>query len=634
MTTPRNASSLRVLPAADPLRDASSGDLSIPARAGTTLRWRWRHVVVLAACALCGAVAYVATFTFYREEQARGAAKRLEFVVLSLQALVHRNEALPGIIGLKSTLGSLLDTNTLAAQAAANAYLETVAKASGISAVYLLDAGGTTLASSNWNQVLTFVGENYAYRPYFKDAMAGRTGRFYGIGSTTGEAGYFLAAGVVAPGGARGVIAVKLSLEKFEEAMRQSTDVVILTDREGVVILSSVPEWRYRTVAALAPAARERIRQSRQYGDLPLLALPGPGLDFTRSHATLALEGGITHYTMATHASEDLGWRAALLVDQAPSRRAAVLAALAATSVAAFLGALTVGFQEGRYRREEMRKAKRALVEASARLEQRIIERTADISQANASLERKIEELRRTEAILHETRDGAVHAGKLAVLGQMSAGMGHELSQPLTALRTLSDNAITLLDGARLEEVRENLHLISELTARMGRIMALLKAFARADSTSLEPVAMDMAIHHALMLVESRRCEVRADILVSSTLATRPVRADATRLEQVLVNLMRNALDAVESRAERLVRVAVRQKGRHAVISVSDTGGGIAPEAMQRLFEPFYTTKPAGAGLGLGLALSQSIVESFGGRIEARNLDRQGALFTITLEVY
>jgi len=337
---------------------------------------------------------------------------------------------------------------------------------------------------------------------------------------------------------------------------------------------------------------------------------------------------------MATHASEDLGWRAALLVDQAPSRRAAVLAALAAASVVAFLGALTIGFQEGRYRREEMRKAKRALVEANARLEQRIIERTADISHANASLERKIEELRRTEAILHETRDGAVHAGKLAVLGQMSAGMGHELSQPLTALRTLSDNAITLLDGARLEEVRENLHLISELTARMGRIMALLKAFARADSTSLEPVAMDMAIHHALMLVESRRCEVRADILVSSTLATRPVRADATRLEQVLVNLMRNALDAVESRAERLVRVAVRQKGRHAVISVSDTGGGIAPEAMQRLFEPFYTTKPAGAGLGLGLALSPSIVESFGGRIEARNLDRQGALFTITLEVY
>jgi two-component system, NtrC family, C4-dicarboxylate transport sensor histidine kinase DctB len=179
--------------------------------------------------------------------------------------------------------------------------------------------------------------------------------------------------------------------------------------------------------------------------------------------------------------------------------------------------------------------------------------------------------------------------------------------------------------------VRDNLSLISELAARMGRIVTQLKAFARKDPAQLGPVPVAQAIEHALIIVEPRRAELRARIVVLPPAPALRVRADSTRLEQVLVNLLRNGLDAVAAQPRRELQLSAEPIGSEVAIRIRDFGGGIAPQALPHLFEPFYTTKPVGQGLGLGLALSLTMVESFGGRLLARNVDGGGAEFSIWL---
>jgi two-component system, NtrC family, C4-dicarboxylate transport sensor histidine kinase DctB len=531
---------------------------------------------------------------------------------------------------LERKLSAALDDE--AARDAANHYLEAVAQAAKLNAAYLMNSQGLTLAASNWNQPVTFVGQNYGFRPYAQEALAGRFGRFYGIGATSGEAGYFLASRLGSADRAPGVIAIKLSLDPIEEALRQSGEAVLVVDRQGVVILTSVPEWKYRVLEPLSPDARERLARTRQYGSQPLPPLSenvslAPG----RDEARLERAGVSADFSIARRPVGNLGWQMLIFTDQRASRDAAAVAALAAAALAVFPLGLFLHLRLSRQQRREKRRAEQALRQISEDLEQRIAQRTSDLTQANVELERKVGELKRTEAILHETRDSAVQAGKLAVLGQMSAGMTHELNQPLAALHTLSDNAVNLIEQARVPEARENLVLISQLAARMGRIVTQLKVFTRKEPAILSAVAVGQALEHALMIVESKRREIGARIEVAPIAGELDVRADAVRLEQVLVNLLRNGLDAVAGQDDATLRVSAQREGAAICIRIADRGPGIAPQALPRLFEPFYTTKPVGEGLGLGLALSLGIVESFGGRLQGRNLDGEGAEFSITL---
>ena len=569
-----------------------------------------RLLALAAALLLClgaGALAQRSFLAAQLQAQHEAARGRLEFFANSLDALLERNEALPGLLALEARMGALLDVDTPATRDAANRHLVAVASIAQIGVAYLLNQQGLTLAASNWNQPSSFVGHNYSFRPYFEEAAAGRIGRFYGVGVTTGEAGYFLASALHTAAGARGVIAVKLSLADFEQAMKHSGETVLLADRDGVIFLSTEPAWRYRVLQPLSATARERKGRTQQYGDQALepLALPA-------------------HHTVSEQAVGSLGWRMLLLSNAEEPRRNALVAGAAAMLAAALLIALALHLDLRRRRRVERLAADARLLEVHASLEQRIGERTAE-------LQHKVQALKQTEAILRETRDSAVQAGKLAVLGQLSAGMSHELNQPLAALHTLSDNAIQLLARQRIAETQENLSLISQVAARMGRIVTQLKAFARKDAAQLGPVSVAQAIEHALIIVEPRRAELKASIVVEPLAPGLQVHADATRLEQVLVNLLRNGLDAVATQPRRELQLHAEQEGQEVAIRIRDFGSGITDDALPHLFEPFYTTKPLGQGLGLGLALSLTIIESFGGRLLARNVDGGGAEFSVWL---
>jgi two-component system, NtrC family, C4-dicarboxylate transport sensor histidine kinase DctB len=236
-------------------------------------------------------------------------------------------------------------------------------------------------------------------------------------------------------------------------------------------------------------------------------------------------------------------------------------------------------------------------------------------------------------AELRAAQDDLVHAGKLAALGQMSAGIVHELNQPLAALQTAADNAVLLVDRGSIGDARGNLTRIGELVRRLGRLTGQLRVFAYKSSSPLDAVSVEHAVAESLKILAGRVKEGGVTVVTDVDANIRVV-ADQTRLEQLFCNIVANALDAVESadRKSILIRVS-REEGQTARcrIVISNSGPAIAPDVLQRMFEPFVTTKPAGRGLGLGLMLSNHIAHSFGGELRARNLTPCGAEFAVTL---
>jgi two-component system C4-dicarboxylate transport sensor histidine kinase DctB len=234
-------------------------------------------------------------------------------------------------------------------------------------------------------------------------------------------------------------------------------------------------------------------------------------------------------------------------------------------------------------------------------------------------------------AQLRAAQSELVHAGKMAALGQMSAGMVHELNQPLTALRTLSDSAGILLDHHRLDDLRGNLQRISAMVDRLARLTSRLKTFAHKSDQPPQAVPLLRSIvdAQALLDAEVKERDIRVEIDVRP--AELSVMADEAAIGSLLINLMRNAIDAMQGAAQRILRVEARAQGERVILSVTDTGPGIRADILPRLFEPFITSKPAGAGLGLGLVISAQLMRAVGGSVAASNCGQGGACFTVDL---
>lgn len=594
-----------------------------------------RLLAALAVCILVGAVVREVVLVRQIDLLREQTSHHTEFYRLSLESLLARNESLPRIIAVESRLKALLlQPNTASAQRQANDYLLDVKNGADLNAAYLLDKNGLTLAASNFDQPGSYVGNNYSYRPYFKDAMAGKLGSFYGIGTTTGDPGYFLTASIEEKGEKIGAATVKISLENFESALARSGDAVLLVDALGVIFLASVAEWKYHTLTRLGAEALAQLNASRQYHDRELPALD-VSLDLHDAAQVIRMalpNAPAQDFLAQSKKVGPLGWAIVLLKPTRQERQNALLAGVAAGFAAAFALSVLTYLRLNAKRFSERRQAEAALRRVHRELEQRIAERTAKLQATNVSLEDKIEVLKTTESILRETRDQAVQAGKLAVLGQMAAGISHEINQPLTALHTFTDNAADLLERGRLDEVRQNLEFIKQMAVRMGYLVGEVKTFSRKPPTQRQKVSITEVIDQALMLVEPRRRQIGASIEIPTASAEIQVWADQQRLEQVLVNLLRNGLDALAEASDRLIRVAVSDDDRNVQLSIHDFGPGIPDDVLVHLFEPFFTTKSAGQGLGLGLAISRMIVNELGGRIEVRNHPLGGAQFTVILE--
>ncbi len=541
-----------------------------------------------------------------REALLDQAGPRRALLIAGLRSELTRHETTPAILGLSRTLRSALQSpDDPASVEAANIYMEQIAARTGAAALYLLDPAGTTLAASNWRQTDSFVGRNFAYRPYFRDALSGGVGRFYGVGTTSREPGHYFARALEEGGLTLGITVVKVSLTPVEKSWAGLSDRILVVDGNDVVILSSVPDWTFRTLAPLSDAEKVRLADTRQYEGVALRALdwrPGPD-------GTVTLAGGTRAYLASDSAVEGTPWRLYLLSSLDGVAMARTVGRVGGVGVAA-LGLL--GWLYWRQRR----RTRAAWRRSAAALEREVAARTAALVAAN-------EDLRRAQ-------DDLVQAAKLAALGQLSAGITHELNQPLAALRTFSDNAAAFLERGKLERVEENLRHIAGLTERMALITGQLRTFARRSDNRPDDVAVARAIDNALTLLAEKVRRVGAAVAVEMADGL-SVRCDPLRLEQVLVNLIGNALDAVMGQDVRRVVVTGQAAGERVQVRVADSGPGIADDHMPHLFEPFFTTKPPGVGLGLGLVISASIIRDHDGSLTAANGPDGGAVFSIDL---
>ncbi|TXT41538.1 MAG: two-component system NtrC family C4-dicarboxylate transport sensor histidine kinase DctB [Comamonadaceae bacterium] len=538
--------------------------------------------------------------------------RQLQIIALDLEAVLERYDTLPYAIAHLPLAAQALAAPTQAALISElNDSLQDLQRQAKVAAIYLMDQDGKTIASSNWDTPSSFMGQNFRFRPYFQEAIQGKPGYFYAIGSTTHIPG-----GAAAPAG---VIAVKITLDAFENTWSRNEDPIALTDRQGIVFLSNRSAWNYHSLRPLEPSVQQGIGQTLQYLDkqvTPIASLAAP----ERQGFGDAIARPVGR----------LGWQLMQFPAQGKVVRAGLLSAAVTLLLLLVAAAMAVSYDQRKRRLQERSAAQQALKQAADELEHKITLRTQELLSANALLASKNTKLQQTDALLRSTRNEMVQAGKLAMLGQMAAGITHELNQPLTAIRAFADNASTFLQRGNLPQVDENLRHISAASARMGSIVLQLKGFARKSPQAVQVVEVNHAIASAARLLqgEFERLAVSLELHTPELLH---VLGDSVRVEQVLINLLRNALDAVEQAPVKKVQIWLAADAQHSVIRITDTGCGLPEAVAKHLFEPFFTTKASGQGLGLGLAISSSIVQAMNGSLTASNLASGGAEFVVTL---
>ncbi|ACS38938.1 sensor histidine kinase [Methylorubrum extorquens] len=591
------------------------------------------RVLILAALAVAAVFAVLkageVTEARVAESLAGDARQRAEIYAQSLEGAIERFGFLPAAAALDPRVQSLLAAPDDPAQVATvNAYLQRLSREAGAGVVYLLIPSGLTIAASNWDTPQTYVGQDFSYRPYFTEARGGRTGRFYAIGTLTGVPGYFISAPVVIDGTVRGVVATKVSLDPLETIWREGTDRVLVADENGIVFLASDPALKFRATKPLDAAARAGMERTRQYGrddyapiDLGRTETVGGVPLVSRSEAAPQTPALFEEASLPAY-----GWTLLLFADAAP-----VAIAGRSARVGAILALVVLGLI-GLYGRQHLRRVRENRA-AQRALEAAVAARTADLSAANLKLAGEIEERTRAEGDLREAQGELVQAAKMATLGQMAAGITHELNQPLAAMRGLADNASAFLRQGREAEAAANLTRIVSLVDRLGKITGQLRSFSRRSGTERVAVDVGVAVSESLAILSSRIRDAGARVTTDLDPAARWVVFEPIRLSQVLVNLVGNALDAVKGRPGAEVAVRAWAGEGQVVLSVEDNGPGLDAAALARLFEPFFTTKPAGEGLGLGLPISLAIAREFGANLQPRPMPGGGLAFDLVMEV-
>ena len=719
----------------------STSSLQQRLAAGATRRVR-RGGLVLLLLAVAALIGWAAEWAAEVETRAQTEAIRraIDVNTLALRGTAAHFNYLPYTAAqhpdVIAALGSPRDA---ALRERANRYLEDVNRRAGSVALYAMDAQGMALAASNWNLPApqSFVGQPYGNRPYFRDAIQGRSGLFYGIGQTTGEPGLFIAAPVRRAGALLGVVAVKVSLHEIEETWANARDPIMLADARGIFFMGSVTPWMFHSTRELSAQDLQELRADKQYGtrqEFPLVAWTRgvePGQDTYRVDAVLDRRS--RRFLGLDEALPEFGWTLSVTADHASVTEARVMTWALGTLGAALLllGSLYARLQLRRF--AEQRNARREL-------EVRVRERTAELQEAHAfrkamedsllvgmrardlagrivyvnpalceitgygidelmgrlppypywhpdDMEKHwrdndaamsgraaltgfesrilhrdghevhtmiytaplidkhgvhsgwmssvvdISEQKNAEARQRSQERQLQHSGRLASLGEMASTLAHELNQPLMALSNYASAAKAFAQQGRHELLGSSLDQIMAQAQRSSEIVRRIRGFVRQRTQGVEDCVLREVVANVLALLQPELRLQHARVTVRAAQPIALVQGDRVLLEQVLLNLVLNSLQAMQGKPERErvveVEIGLQQEAAMVRLRVADRGAGIAPEAAAQLFEPFFTTKPD--GLGLGLNICRTIIESHGGSLTFENRDGGGAVFTVLL---
>lgn len=561
-----------------------------------------RLIYLLSACVLLAvsSVTYWGALSYFRGQEIDRAAARLTLYRSALEAELRRFAHLPFVLSLDPVVADALDapdTTDL------DQRLARFAQSAGIDAIYLMDDTGLTIAASNASRPNTFKGQNYGFRPYFQQARAGQLGEFYGIGATTGQPGYFYALGVNTPAQS-GVIAIKVDLSGLQQSWQASGERILLSNADGVVLLASDPAWRYRTLQPLTQDQRSRIVASRQFGAESLAPL-----DWSSKAGDQTARIGDETLLYLTTGDLPNSWQLHFFFpdDAAVTRASLITGGVLVMGLLAF-----TAFQVARVRRIGVALRRSEEEEAQLRL-------------ANERLAVEIEERRAAQASLQKTQAELERAGRLAALGQLASSVTHELGQPIAAMRNQLAAAELTAGSTPLNDKMQG------LVARMEGITRQLKFFSRKGRDSFEDFDLAEVMDNALELLEDRIGQSAVTVTCDKPDTPLTLRANKLRIEQVMTNILRNALDAIEQQPEQNVRVVLGGDDATVWFEVADTGHGLGDKSLDDLREPFATTRESGRGMGLGLTISAGIVSDHGGTITARDRASGGAVFRVDL---
>lgn len=561
-----------------------------------------RYLSVILSVVFIGLVSLGAALVahqYFQGQELEKARGRLSLYRASVNAELDRFSHLTHILANDPfVVSSLLNGNTTIV----DSRFEDFANQSGLDAIYLINPQGLTIAASNHALPSSFIGEDYSFRPYFQDALAGKQGRFYAIGATTGQPGYFIADPVLATGGrVLGVVVIKINFGALEDSWRSSGETVFMANEDGVILLASDRDYLYRTTEPLSASQRNVILFSRQFPNQPLeplgWSLSGntaklSGRDWLHLSANAAPHNWQIHYFMADERSSALAW-------------------LTAAAVVIILGSILIAFQIQRTRRIGTALRRSEEEEAKLRL-------------ANERLAQEIVDRKTAERRLSRTQNELERASRLAALGRLAASVTHELGQPIAAMRNhvaaaeLGPSGPSRFTGS-----------IGGLIDRMEGITRQLKFFSRSDADDFAEFDLVAAMDASLVLVAPNIDGTATVINFDRPDGPTPIRGSKLRVEQVMTNVLRNAIDAVEDTDHPTVTIRIGSDPS-PWFEVQDNGHGLGDATLADLQEPFVTTRESGRGMGLGLAISSGIVKDHEGTMQASNVDSGGALFRVT----
>ncbi len=550
--------------------------------------------------------------------------------VALLTAVLERPRALPLLLSEDQQVINALSQGSTESIDILNRKLEGLVAGTQAAVLYVVGTHGVAVSSSNWREPISFVGNDYTFRDYFTRAMKEGTAEHFALGSVSKRPGLYISRRVGSADAPLGVVVVKMEFDRLETDWRDARRPVYVTDNHGVVLITSIPSWRFMMAAPAPEADLAAIRDSLQFGDAPLTPLPilrPTIINATTSLVSAVLPGaGEAEYLRLIEAVPTTPWKLEYLVPTSEPIAAAVremrLLSLAVLVPLIAIAAVLL-------RRRQVAATKIAVEQGMREeLERRVVARTDDLSRARDRLQAEISDHRDTEARLQVVQQELVQANRLAILGQVAAGVAHEINQPVATIRAYADNARVFLERKQVNPAEENLEAIAALTERIGTITEELKAFARKGRTAPEPVDLRGVIEGATVLLKSRFAGQLSALDIRLPPPGLFVMGNRIRLEQILINLFQNALEALEGRENAKVQIAVSEAEDGITVSVADNGPGISPEILGSLFTPFNTSKEK--GLGLGLVISKDIVADYGGRIEVTSSD-SGSCFTVHL---
>jgi two-component system C4-dicarboxylate transport sensor histidine kinase DctB len=570
----------------------------------------WSAVIVACLCLAYGVQHQI--HRYYFDTVIAQGNERMRFFKSTLLASLSRYDYLPATLSSNAALFEQAITEP----ELASEQLLSLQIRSGSDTLYILNPDGLTIASSNWKTPVSFINNNYSFRPYFKRAMSQGEGRFYGIGATTKTPGFFVSSRYPRDltRKAQAVAVVKVDLLPLAENWRNGSEIAFVTNEDGIVVLSSNNNWLYKTLRPLSPEQLSNIATQQQFLDEPLPAL---NLSTDKQSSTITLDG--TRYVRTiTEVGSEVGlngWTLHYLIPHQKITEQTLSVWTKAIVILLGIIAILLGIR---------------VINTRAALKTSQGE-SLQLRELNQSLEREIIERKQVEAALTKAQIDLRRTSKLRAMGQLSASITHELGQPLSAMRTYI--ATLQLGAARSQDTvaEKTLQKLISLVDRMTSVTHQLRYFARSGDKVVHRIKLQDTINGALNVTRPAIDAAGVDLRVTVPGHNIEIMAGEVRMEQVLINLIRNAIDAMENSDTKRLNITVSTEQDKALLSVSDTGTGLSEDTIKQLFEPFYTTKPSGIGMGLGLAISSNIIAEVGGTLTAENNDSGGSRFLVAV---